>query len=714
MRRLLVGATLLACSCQPVKVLTETGGEGVPEGEHSGGEAHETGEIGETGETGEAGCPALAVEEAPPPAQLVGALDPLRVRVEDADGLWLSAEAVEGGVALGGVVEVEVSEGLATFDALEALGPGLLEIDISVEGCAPGLRVGPLVVGEQMRFEPAFLPGARVGVEYLELGPWEAVEPGGLPPGLTLEGGWLAGVPEAEGAYVFEAAAREGSDVVRYGAQLPVFPSDDALADPPAEPSEPGPYTTASLELSISEISTSRGTARDVAVRVAFPEGGAGPFPLVVFHHAAHSPSEIYDDYTELHDHWASHGYVVASVDGSSLVSASQSWQNLTDMSSFQLATMERLLDESEDETSALAGQVDPDLVFVAGHSRGGGASLISLWREPSLAGAICFAQVSPLQTPSQDWEDPDGNGDRPFPVRPVLILAAGDDLDEPWPLPQSAYDQTLGPAALVTLHGTNHEWTYDAGTSGSVTSPSDISWEERHALDQAWSTAFLERFARADLRWESSLFAEPALSSDLSARGISVTSRRHLDGALDIDDFSGDEDENLLGGENAGASWTTDENAAPYTDGLTAAGRGAEQIARIDAWTPARRLGWDTEDATLRFALAPDGEPADLGPYRALTLRLSAPCDPPPGDCEEVAPPLSVALIDAEGAEIELDAADGLGALGVVGRHWSQLILPLDDFAPLDLSRVVAVELRAAAATPPDDEVWVDDLRLE
>jgi pimeloyl-ACP methyl ester carboxylesterase len=439
-----------------------------------------------------------------------------------------------------------------------------------------------------------------------------------------------------------------------------------------------------------------------------------GPFPLIVFHHAAHSPSQIYDDYTELHGHWATHGYVVASVDGSALVSSSQSWDNLSDMSAVQLAGRELLLAESADETTAFAGRIDPDRVFVAGHSRGGGASLISLWREPALAGALCFAQVSPLQTPDPDWGDPEENGDRPFPERPLLFLAAGDDLDEPWPLPHSAYDQNSGPTVFVVEHGTNHEWAYDEGTPGWTTSDSDISWGERHALDQAWSTAFLERFARGDLDYEASLFGAPALSSTLSDRGVSTSGRRYLDSELLVDDFSGETGEDLLGGVVEGGGLDTNENAPPYTDGLVAAGRGSTQVERIADWTPARRLGWGEEEASLRFSLSPEGGGIDLREQRALHLRLSAPCAPPPGDCEEVEPSLSVTLIDADGAELSVEAEEGMGALGVVGRHWGQVVLPLDSFLPVDLSRVVAIELRFAAAAPPNDELWVDDPRLE
>ena len=525
-------------------------------------------------------------------------------------------------------------------------------------------------------------------------------------------------MPEIAAASTFEAAALEGEDVVRYHVQLPVFPSDDALQAAPGAASDPGPWATDSAAWVVPSIPTSSGVAHDVAVRVAYPVDGAGavaegPFPLIVFHHAAHSPPDLYDAYTTLHDHWASWGYLVASVDGSALVYASQSWENLTDMSRYQLGAMDLLLDESADPSSALYGRIDPDQVWVAGHSRGGGASLISLWREPSLAGALCFAQVSPLQTPSQDWDDPDGNGDRAFPARPILFLAAGDDLDEPWPLPHSAYDQTVGPTLFVVEHGTNHEWTYDEGTPGAVTSGSDISWDERHALDQAYSTAFLERFARADLRWEGALFGADALSSTLSGRGVSAVQHRSLADELTIDDFSGDADENGLGGANTSDGLTVDENAAPYTEGLEAAGRGSTQIARIDAWTQGRHLGW-TEDAALRLDLTPDGEGLDLSAQRALTLRVAAPCDPPPGDCPEVDPPLEIALIDASGAERTLDATEGMGALGVVGRHYSQVILPLDAFLPVDLGAVVAVELRMSAATDPDDELWVEDVRVE
>jgi hypothetical protein len=74
----------------------------------------------------------------------------------------------------------------------------------------------------------------------------------------------------------------------------------------------------------------------------------------------------------------------------------------------------------------------------------------------------------------------------------------------------------------------------------------------------------------------------------------------------------------------------------------------------------------------------------------------------------------LSVTLIDADGAELSVEAEEGMGALGVVGRHWGQVVLPLDSFLPVDLSRVVAIELRFAAAAPPNDELWVDDPRLE
>jgi hypothetical protein len=54
------------------------------------------------------------------------------------------------------------------------------------------------------------------------------------------------------------------------------------------------------------------------------------------------------------------------------------------------------------------------------------------------------------------------------------------------------------------------------------------------------------------------------------------------------------------------------------------------------------------------------------------------------------------------------------VGDKGIVGRHWTSAILPLDDFGGVDLSRVVSVELDLAALGVDAGDLWLDDLRFE
>ncbi|MGB0640242.1 MAG: chlorophyllase/cutinase-like alpha/beta fold protein, partial [Myxococcota bacterium] len=437
------------------------------------------------------------------------------------DTIVLSAEAsvavtVQSGGTLSGTVIVDSVDGEAVFSDLSTDSIGIWELSFSEVDCEETTTVS-FVVGTEVHYEPAFLETGRIGVEYADGLRADVVQD--LPAGLRMSGDTVFGVPENRSEGIFSAARIDDSVATRLRVHLPIVDGLESL--PATIPEDDGAWAVIEETLIIDRITTSRGERTDIAVWVTRPEG-AGPFPMIAFHHAAHYPADIYDYYTSLHRHWASHGFIVASVDSSSNVTGvPQSWQNLSDMSTFQLAAADMMLAESADTASDLHGAVDPDLIFVSGHSRGGGASLISLWERPSLMGAICFEQVSPLQTPEQDWDDPAQNGNRPFPERPVIIFSAANDLDEAWPLVDSAFDQLTGPSTLVTLHGTNHEYTYDADTPGSYTSSSAISFDERHELDQRWSTAFLRRHAYGEIGWDALLHGPEGLESDLSTPGV-------------------------------------------------------------------------------------------------------------------------------------------------------------------------------------------------
>lgn len=696
------GGVVLAVMLQP-----GCAAEGVPGGGKGGGA--DSGESGTTAGTDTAGaddppdpeCSVPVVLEAPGPARLVGPLGTVR----------LAADAAVQVVALGalgvdGTLRSEPVDGEVVFDDLSTSATGLLELEFARADCAEGAPLS-FVVGTEEAYEPVFLETGRQGVDYADTLVADAVH--GLPAGLTLGSGAVFGVPEGAAAHVFEAARLDGDRVVRLRVHLAVLDGTERL--PEALPEAPGPWSVVAEERTIPSIEISRGVVENVAMWVTRPDG-SGPFPLVAFHHAAHYPADIYDFYTSLHEHWASHGFVVASVDSRVNVSGmAQSWQNLADMSTFQLAAADAMVAASADPASALYGHIDPDRVFVSGHSRGGGASLLSLWARPDLMGAICFEQVSPLQTPGQDWADPEANGDRPLPKRPVLLFSAANDLDEPWPLVDTAFDQITGPATLVTLHGTNHEYTYDDDTPGSLTSSSDISYAERHALDQRWSTAFLLRHARAEVGWDALLYGPEGLSSDLSEPGVSTHGRWRLHTELLVDDFAADAGENLMGGANDGVALDTNANEAPYTAGLVAAGRGGAQADAISGWTTARHLAWSEPGATLSLDLV---EAIDLTEQRWLVFRVARDCPPPRASCATGRVDFDVVLTDNDGARASLAVSEGVGDKGIVGRHWTSAILPLDDFGGVDLSQVVSVELDLAALGVDAGDLWLDDLRFE
>ncbi len=655
----------------------------------------------DTGDWTGPGCAAPSLAQAPPLAQLIGPLDPIVLR---SDGPV--AVTVLSGGTLSGTTRVDPMDGEVVFGDLSTDAAGVWELSFTEAGCEAATTVS-LVVGTEVHYEPVFLETGRVGVEYADGLRADVVQD--LPAGLSMSGGTVYGIPESTSEGIFSAARIEGMAATRLRVHLPIVDGLEPL--PAVVPEAEGDWTVIEEVRLIDSVTTSRGEQTEVEVWVTRPQG-PGPFPMIAFHHAAHYPADIFDQYTVLHRHWASHGFIVASVDGSSnVLGVAQSWQNISDMSTFQLAAADMMLAESADPASDLSGAVDPDLVFVSGHSRGGGASLISLWERPSLMGAICFEQVSPLQTPNQDWDDPARNGNRPYPERPVLIFSAANDLDEAWPLVDSAFDQLTGPSTLVTLHGTNHEYTYDADTPGGYTSASAITFDERHELDQRWSTAFLRRHAYGEVGWDALLHGPEGLETDLSRPGVSTHSRLRIDAEILVDDFGGDAAENLLGGENTAIALDANTNAPPYTAGLTAAGRGGIIAEVIAEWTTARHLAWSDPAAAVSFGL---GEPLDLTSQHSVILRIARDCLPPPAACETGRVDFDVVLSDAAGGRVAVEVSTGLGEKGIVGRHWSQAILPLDAFAGIDLTSVLTVELDLGTLGIEAGDLWIDDLRFE
>jgi len=665
-----------------------------------------------------------------------------------------------GALAEGAEITAEMVDGEVTFEPLTPSAGGTLDLEISADlPCDETLTLPTLLAGAGEDFHPVFLQGARAGVEYLDALPGDVdsdyIAIAGSPPYGTemAPDGAITGTPAAAGLRPFEVAALHGDRIRRLSVQLPVYPDLDEDIEPSDDPVYEGDWDTTELLLTIPEITNSYGTFYDVPLLLTVPaerdavvvepgdtgcadtaiqelddtgdtagpiywkyvlEMAEGTFPLIAFHHAAHDPADIYDSYTDLHHRWASHGVIVASVDGSALTDGEpQSWDNLEALSSFQRAAIDFLKAETLDAASALYDRIDAERVVVAGHSRGGAASLLSLWDDPSLLGAISFQGVSPLQSPGQDWVDPARNSDRPLAPRPILFFSAAGDRDESYPMVDVSYEQRAGPTSFVTIEGANHEDTYDEDTPGGTTSASDITVDERHDIDQRYSVAFIKRFVEGDLEYDALLFGRTSQSADIGL-GVVAHSDRFMNTALSVDAFQGDDGVNDAGGANAGAGLDIDGNAPVYQEGLDALGVDPDAVAVIDGWGRAREISWSGGAGSLSLDL---GGAVNLSGQRHLVFRVMSACDPPgwgtdPG-CEDPVIQFDATLYDGSGSD-SVNISEGLGDLGVLGRHWTNVRLDLDDYAGVDLTDVRSITLEFDDPLAWGGHIWIDDLRFE
>lgn len=157
------------------------------------------------------------------------------------------------------------------------------------------------------------------------------------------------------------------------------------------------------------------------------------------------------------------------------------------------------------------------------------------------------------------------------------------------------------------------------------------------------------------------------------------------------------------------------DENAEPYEEGLRAVGRYDERGERIGEWARARLLSWDQPEAELALWLDPAGGPVDLTGWEHLALRVARDCPSPyTGACPDQSVDVEVLLWDSHGGEASVSLSDGMGARGIVGRHWGDGRLELDAFVGVDLAAVEGVALRLAGRAWEEGALWVDDVRME
>jgi hypothetical protein len=280
-------------------------------------------------------------------------------------------------------------------------------------------------------------------------------------------------------------------------------------------------------------------------------------------------------DYENLGAHIASHGFLYVSVEdyqsfadggaaGQSAISSYDLFnpeRGMQSASAFQEAVLEWLIDRNTQPNHQLFNRVDPEKMFLAGHSRGGGATQASHARSRPYTsqGAeklnINIRGVIYLMAYDLRYFLNTAGGNQfiyPIPTEhprlPSLVLAAENDGDLAYPICDQFIDRATGPTTFATVYGACHNFLSDAKQPENNSNPY-ISRVEQQARFFNLIIAFMKRWAYLDLSLEGLLYNNELAGSQEYA----VTAYRNMGAAIWVDDHQdGVRTSNLLGGANS------------------------------------------------------------------------------------------------------------------------------------------------------------------
>ncbi|MBA2663124.1 MAG: hypothetical protein H0U74_12580 [Bradymonadaceae bacterium] len=450
----------------------------------------------------------------------------------------------------------------------------------------------------------------------------------------------------------------------------------------------------------------------DVALYITYParstptksgkgDAAEGKWPVIVFAHANNdSQCDIFRRYFSLHDHWASWGYVVVAIDGTYTNCERGTRENLWSRTRGQIDALETLRALNADPSSRFYNHLDLDRIVMAGHSRGGGSSLLAATEVGESVRAVITLQG--VDTTAF------GFGAGPMlPNTPVLGITAGKDVDLDYPAVETMEDQLAGTYAWIDIIGAIHAHTADTVPIEPDDVPA-ITRKQQHDVTEYYTTAFLARFVGVgdgqasatlapDLGSEAIIFThhgQDVAKSRLSPLGIYARWNRRT--GLLIDDFAGytttdPPERNRLGAENVCENLTRCEEVLTY--------KPDERNNTSARWRKAASLLLvaDATGGTFRTYLNEEQSARALEATDAIKARVKGPDDGPIARFD-------VEVTTAQGTQ-RFDGHKHLGPATLTNR-FTQLIIPL---ASLDSSEVVSIALHLKSGS-----LFVDDLRIE
>lgn len=570
-----------------------------------------------------------------------------------------------------------------------------------------------------------------------------------LPSGLQIDSGTgeIFGNLADPGFHEFTIwARRSNGEAILYDVQLASFSVDDTEIIAGQDLAIPGPWTITTVDLAFtyqhqhpwptsyplwmcSPTVPPAVVVIDKPVRVYRPDPAGGPYPVVLFHHGT---GFEHDDYSNLLEHVASHGFVCVSVrdpysfDDYPLYYC---WGGHEEAARVLLATREFIADQSSQPGSPLAGVVDSSRWFYAGHSRGGAAAIIASEWDRDTHGVVA---LQPTDAKGDSWL---GNTTRwqTLPETPVLSVSAEQDFDVVFPWAERLLERFPGAATQVTIYGGCHGFTSDTNDSGCNT----CTWNQappwldyckyierdlQHDLTRQFVTAFLRRHALGDLSVEGILYGDEYQTSAL----VGVAHRRNLATAIRVDDFE-HYPMNSLGYLNSTSGGSVGPGAC-YDQPLNPpAPITPIQNLIVTMQAPPSQTTFETPVGTL-------GAPLDASSHRTLKFRIkNADRWGSVDNFGFVWLDFQVALMDEDGDIAALDVSSRLPSttfhplpdpstinVRMKYQRFFNVTLPLSDFtvqnSDLDLDRLLQIDWSWAAGpgTNTTPIIALDDVLFE
>ncbi len=604
------------------------------------------------------------------------------------------------------------SEGRASFEGVTLASVGPQTLSWRSEGL--NTLVQAFEAFGQHKTEALWLRPGRAGARYRTPLPAGekgfALVEGALPAGLALdaEAGVVIGTPTLPQHARFKLASTDSAGVTTtWLGALTVFSLDETAARSADQVNGPGPFGVG-LHRDRVEV-----RARDTseALRIYYPTTNgapaAGRFPIVVFQHGASrldsGVASLFDRYDHLLVRWAQYGFVVMSVDALSLITRDGAYTPLTLMNLNLMAENMRAAiafarAKDQDPAFPLAGHMDVERIIVAGHSRGGGAAIITARSTPTVMAMLLIKPVDPLAAMGGEvlWK-------QPLPAKPALMLIAGNDADVVYPLVDFVFERRAATMSSVTILGSLHAWSCD-GCPPERGGVAQIKREEDWTISNVYATAFLRYVAHGRLSYAPLLFGRPGAETSLSPLGVLRRSDRHAVATV-VDDFQDGAPMNALGLPTRATGPVTVTESPWMRHAVEAASaelgerrRSVYLLPEVLGFARSEMLRWSADASYATDIGALDVTRATAFVFRARSE--AAPLGPAQ---------VRARFVDAAGRAAVVDAISS--AAGLRDR-FQDVIIPRESFAAqgLALDQIARFELLLSGA----GAMTIDDMRFE